>query len=45
MLAIASVHEFPSISIDFVLDFPQADLDVNVFTELTLGMEVDGNTR
>ena len=39
------VCEFLSRSIDFVLAFPQADLDVDVFTEPTLGMEVDRNTR
>ena len=31
--------------IEFVLDFPQSDLDVDVFMDLTLGMWVDGNRR
>ena len=43
ILVIESIHEFPSISIDFVLTFPQDDLDVDVFTNLNLVMEVDGN--
>ena len=42
LLAIASIHEFPSISIEFVLAFNQADLDVDVFMYLPLGMGVDG---
>ena len=29
------------ISIDFVLDFPQSDLDVHVFMGVPLGMVVD----
>ena len=32
-----------SISIDFLLDFPQAYLDVDIFVDLPLGMLVDGN--
>ena len=43
LLYIASIHEFPSIPIDFVLAFPQADLGVGVFVERPLGMGVDGN--
>ena len=43
ILAIASIHELPSRSIDFVLDFNQADLDVDAFTEIPLGMGVYGN--
>ena len=35
-LAIASIHEFPSRSIDFVMVFPQSGLDVDVFMELPL---------
>ena len=45
LIAIASIHEFPSISIDFVLAFPQSDLDVDVFMDLPLVMLVDGNRR
>ena len=36
LLVIASIHEFPSRSIDSVLAFPQADLDVYVFVDITL---------
>ena len=39
--AIESIHGFPSIPIDFVLDFPQANLDVYVFMDLPLVVEVD----
>ena len=38
----SNIHEFPSISIDFVLDFPQTDLDLGVFMDLPLVMVVDG---
>ena len=41
--AIESIHEFPIRSIDFVIDFTQADIDVNVFMELPLWMVFDGN--
>ena len=34
LLAIAIIYELPNISIDFVLAFPQADLDVDVYMEL-----------
>ena len=30
-------------TIDFVLAFPQADLDVTVYMELPIGMEVPGS--
>ena len=43
LLSIASTHEFPSRSIDCVLDFPQAELDVYVLMELPLLMLADGN--
>ena len=43
LLTIASINSFTSISIYFVLAFPQSDLDVDVFMYLTLGMGVDGN--
>ena len=42
LLAIASIHEFPSRSIDFVLAFPQAVLDMDILMEIPLGMEVYG---
>ena len=40
LLAITIIHELPSRSIDFVLAFTQAELDVDVFMELPLGMGV-----
>ena len=43
LLAIANIHEFPSRSYEFVLDFPQAELGVDVFIELLLGNVIDGN--
>ena len=43
LLAISSIHELTSISIDFVFDFPQAGLDVDVFMELSVVRGVDGN--
>ena len=36
---------FTRTSIDFVLAFPKSDLDIDVFTELPLGMGVDGKIR
>ena len=43
LLHLASIHELTSRSIDFVLYFSQADLDVDFFMYLPLGMVVDGN--
>ena len=43
LLAIAIINELTSISIDFVLAFPQADLDLDVFMELFPGIWVVGN--
>ena len=43
LLYIASIHEFPSISIDFVPAFPQDDLDVYLFIYITLVMVFYGN--
>ena len=43
LLAISSIHEFPSISIDFVPAFSQADLDVDVFMNIPLRIGVEGN--
>ena len=45
LLAIASIHELKSISIEFVLAFTQSDLDVDVFMDIPLGMEVYVNIR
>ena len=43
LLAISSIHEFPIISIVFVLSFTQIDLDMDFFVEVLLVMVVDGN--
>ena len=40
LLIVALIHDLPARSIDFVLAFPQAELDVPVFMELPVGMEV-----
>ena len=45
LLAIASINELTSRYIYFLLSSPQADLDVDVFIDITLGMVVDGNRR
>eukprot|EP00957_Ditylum_brightwellii_P009407 711343-Ditylum_brightwellii.AAC.1 len=46
LLAIAAIHDLPASSIDFVLAFPQAELDVIVCMELPIGMEVQhGNAK
>ena len=41
LLAIASINELSSRPIDFLLAFIQADLDVDVFIYILLGMGVD----
>ena len=43
LLYIAIIHELSSISNDFLLAFPQYDLDVDVFMDLPLVIGVDGN--
>ena len=40
LVAIASTHGFPSKLIEFVFAFPQANIDVGVFMELLLVIEV-----
>ena len=42
LFSITSIHEFPILSIYVVIAYPQADLDVNVFMQITLVMVVDG---
>ena len=39
MLIVALIHDLLARSIDFVLAFPQADLDVPIFMELPPGIE------
>ena len=44
LLTICHLHKFDSQSIDFVLVFPQADLNIDIYMELPQGVEVaDGN--
>ena len=43
LLAKESIHELPSRSIVFLLAFPQSELDVDIFIDLTLVMGVDRN--
>ena len=43
LLDTASIHELPILSINFVLTFPQTDLDVYVFMKIYLGMGIDVN--
>eukprot|EP00957_Ditylum_brightwellii_P112787 8598693-Ditylum_brightwellii.AAC.1 len=40
LMAIAAIHDLPNLSIDFVLAFPQAELDAIVYMELPIGMDV-----
>ncbi len=43
LLAVAKIHGLSSKSIDFVLAFPQADLEVPVHMELLLGFDAPDN--
>ena len=43
ILAIASIHNLPIISLDSALDFTQADIDVDFSMDLPLGMLFYGN--
>lgn len=45
LLTISTVFDLQTRSIDFVLAFPQADLDVPVFMELPMGMEIPGSKK
>ena len=42
LLALCNIHGLESKSIDFVLAFPQADLDVDIWMELPTGIVVSG---
>ena len=39
MLALATIHDLDARSMDFVLAFPQADLNVDVYMELPYGFQ------
>ena len=41
LLAVSSIHEFPSRSNDFLLAFTQSNHDADVLMEIHLGMVVD----
>ena len=41
LLALCNIHKLESNSIDFVLAFPQADLDVEIWMELPIGFVID----
>jgi hypothetical protein len=43
LLAVAKIHGLSSKSSDFVLAFPQADLEVPVYMELPLGFDASDN--
>ncbi len=43
LLAVAKIHGLSSKRIDFVLAFPQADLEVPVYMELLLGFDASDN--
>jgi hypothetical protein len=43
LLAVAKIHGLSSKSIDFVLAFPQAELEVPVYMELPLGLDTSDN--
>jgi hypothetical protein len=43
LLAVAKNHDIPLKSIDFVLAFPHADLEVPVYMELLLGFDAPQN--
>ena len=41
LMALCNIHKLESKSIDFVLAFPQADLDVDIWMELPIGFVID----
>ena len=45
LLALCNIHGLESKSIDFVLAFPQADLDVDIWMELPQGFDIIGDPR
>jgi len=42
LLALCNIHGLESKSIDFILAFPQADLDVDIWMELPTGIVISG---
>jgi hypothetical protein len=45
LMALSIIHDLETRSIDFVLAFPQADLDVDIYMELPYGFDIDGSKR
>ena len=45
IFAISKLHNIDSKSIDFVLAFPQADLEEYIWMYLLIGLQVDGHTE
>ena len=45
LIAITKIHKLRSRSIDIVLAFPQADLNVNVYMELPIGLDGPGGGK
>ena len=45
ILAITKLHNLDSKAIDFVLAFPQADLEEDIWMYLPIGFQVDGHTE
>ena len=45
LLAIAKIHDLPSKGIDFVLAFPQAELEVPVYMEFPIGFVSENDER
>ena len=43
LMAMSIIHDLETRSIDFVLAFPQADLDVDIYMELPYGFDIDGS--
>ena len=40
LIEVASIHELHVRSIDFVISFPQAELDIDIFTETTFIIDI-----
>ena len=44
-MIISVLHDLETRSIDFILDFTQADLDIDVFIELPVGFNLEPDSR
>ena len=45
ILAIAKIHNLDSKAIDFVLVFPQADFKEDIWMQMPVGSQIDGQTK